>query len=192
MPMKTKKAAKATSAKSTKKVKKALPPARSAAKKPVATKKVVALQAPKPKAPRSEPILGQDDLQEIVRDLGWQVAPRDVEQLIAGEDQLRLQANALNEPHYALLREQLSLALDILRDHVDGECPQIPLATIAVLAAAVTYYDHTVDVIPDFLPHIGRLDDAAVMAMAFHLGEAGIRRYCDWRGMAMPGQLLSR
>ncbi len=180
MPTKTKKVAKATTKKT---------PSKTAAAKRTAPKAVVVAKkvaAPTP-VPKSEPILRQDDLQEIVRDLGWRVAPRDVEHLLAGEQQLRAQARALNEPHYALLRQQLSLALDILRDHVDGECPQIPLATIAVLGAAVTYYDHSIDVIPDFLPHIGRLDDAAVMAMAFQLGEAGIRRYCDWKGLSLPG-----
>ncbi len=137
-------------------------------------------------ASRRTPILRTADIQEIVRDLGWRVAPRDVEQLLMGEKDLRAQAKALVEPQYALLREQLPLALDILRDHVEGECPQIPLSTIAVLGAAVSYYDRSVDVIPDFLPHIGRLDDAAVMAMAFQLGEAGVRRYCDWKGRPLP------
>lgn len=135
---------------------------------------------------RKLPILRSDDIQEIVRDLGWVVAPRDVQQLLTEEDELRKQAHTLVEPRYRLLRQQLNLALDILRDFDEGECPQIPLATIAVLAAAVTYYSRAVDVIPDFLPHIGRLDDAAVMAMAFQLGEAGVRRYCDWKGIRPP------
>jgi len=139
----------------------------------------------KPRA-RKVPILRSDDIQEIVRDLGWVVAPRDVQQLLTEEDELRKQAHALGESRYQLLRQQLNLALDILRDFDEGECPQIPLATIAVLAAAVTYYSRSVDVIPDFLPHIGRLDDAAVMAMAFQLGEAGVRRYCDWKGIRPP------
>ena len=146
----------------------------------------------RPAAPQRTPFLRSADLQEIVRDLGWRVAQRDVEQLLLGEQQLRAQAQALKEPQYALLREQLPLALDLLRDHVDGECPQIPLSTITVLAAAVSYYDHSVDVIPDFLPHIGRLDDAAVMAVAFQLGEAGIRRYCDWKGRRLPTVRIAR
>lgn len=180
MLKKPKKPAKGSSKKPVKKAAKVVKPVKRTAVALVAAKR------PEPAAVKNEPILRQDDLQEIVRDLGWRVAPRDVEQLLVGEEQLRAQARALREPHYALLRQQLPLALDILRDHVDGECPQIPLATIAVLGAAVTYYDHSVDVIPDFLPHIGRLDDAAVMATAFQLGEAGIRRYCDWKGRSMP------
>jgi len=156
--------------------------------KTTATTKAQAKPTVKPRkaAARSTPILRTADIQEIVRDLGWRVAQRDVEQLMSGEETLREQARALTEPQYALLREQVPLALDILRDHVDGEIPQIPLSTIAVLAAAISYYDRDIDVIPDFLPHIGRLDDAAVMAMAFQLAEAGIRRYCDWKGLPLP------
>ncbi len=153
--------------------------------------KQVVKKAP-PATAEPAPFLRTADLQEIVRDLGARVAQRDIEQLLLEERQLRAQAQALKEPQYALLRQQLPLALDILRDHVDGECPQIPLSTIAILGAAVGYYDHSVDVIPDFLPNIGRLDDAAVMAVAFQLGEAGIRRYCDWKSRPLPTVLVAR
>ena len=81
-----------------------------------------------------------------------------------------------------MLGEQLSVALDCLRDHVDGACPQIPYYTISLLAAAVSYFADELDVIPDFLPRVGHLDDAVVMAMAYELGRDGLRRYCAWKG----------
>jgi len=147
-------------------------PARSARKKQPAT-----------------PLLRQEDLRAILYDLANKVAPADVEEMMEHEDTLRAEAAQITSPHLALLRDQLLLAVDCLSDHVNGECPQIPYHTIALLAAGVFYFSDEIDVIPDFLPHIGMLDDAAVMAMAYRLAEDGVRRYCDFKGRASDGVL---
>ena len=103
-----------------------------------------------------------------------------------------MHAAALTSPHLALLCEQLNVALDCLHDHVAGACPQIPYHTISLLAAAVYYFTDSLDVIPDFLPRIGRLDDAVVMAMAFRLADPGVRRYCTWKGRDADALLSTR
>ncbi|HVO22677.1 MAG TPA: YkvA family protein [Candidatus Margulisiibacteriota bacterium] len=118
----------------------------------------------------------------IVHELANRIAPADITALLQAERGLRQRAAGLQSDHLQLLAEQLALALDCLRDHVDGACPQIPYYTISLLAAAVSYFADELDVIPDFLPHIGQLDDAVVMAMAYELGHDGLRRYCAWKG----------
>jgi uncharacterized membrane protein YkvA (DUF1232 family) len=39
------------------------------------------------------------------------------------------------------------------------------------------------DLVPDFIPFSGFIDDAAVFAMVFGAAEADLRRYCDWKGL---------
>jgi uncharacterized membrane protein YkvA (DUF1232 family) len=131
---------------------------------------------------RRVPLLRASDVRMIVLDLSSRMAPGDVADLLQLDDRLRVRAARLKAPQLALLRSQLEFALDCLRDHLSGQCPQIPYSTISLLTAAVCYFADEIDVIPDFLPRIGKLDDAAVMAMAFELGEDGIRRYCTWKG----------
>ena len=130
-----------------------------------------------------QPILRPTDVRTILSDLATQLAPADVEELMAREKDLRAQAAALADVELAPLRRQVDLALDVLRAHLDGACPQIPYYTLALLAAAVHYFSDELDVIPDFLPHVGRLDDAAVMAMAYRMADAGLRRYTTWKGL---------
>jgi len=110
------------------------------------------------------------------------MAPADVTALTGREQELRERAAALTVPQLTLLRDQLALALDCLRDHVAGDCPQIPYSTISLLAAGVCYFADDLDLVPDFIPRIGRLDDGAVMAMAFQLAADGVRRYCTATG----------
>lgn len=131
---------------------------------------------------RRTPLLEPSDLRALLFELANRIAPADVATLMAHEATLRAEAARITSAHLALLRRQIELALDCLHDHVRGDCPQIPYYTISMLAAAVYYFTDKLDVIPDFLPGIGRLDDAAVMALACQLSEDGLRRYCDWKG----------
>jgi uncharacterized membrane protein YkvA (DUF1232 family) len=131
---------------------------------------------------RTAPLLEPDDVRRMLVDLARCLAPADVTAMMGREPELRKRAAALTAPPLALLRAQLTVALDCLRDHVAGNCPQIPYLTISLLAAGVSYFADELDLIPDFISRIGRLDDGAVMAMAFQLGADGIRRYCTATG----------
>lgn len=133
--------------------------------------------------PTPVPLLDRADIRTILYELANRVAPADVTALLETEGELRHRAAGLQSDDLRLLGEQLSLALDCLRDHVAGACPQIPYYTITLLAAAVSYFADELDVIPDFLPRVGQLDDAVVMAMAYELGRDGLRRYCAWKGL---------
>lgn len=141
-----------------------------------------------PKA-RPGPVLERADISTMLLELSDQFAPADLANLMVHEPALRATAERL-PAQLSLLRQQLQLGLDCLRDHVDGKCPQIPFSTISLLGAAVYYFARAKDAIPDFLPRIGRLDDAAVMAIAFELGQEGIRRYCASKGRAGAAEAL--
>jgi uncharacterized membrane protein YkvA (DUF1232 family) len=149
-------------------------------KKPAAGKKKI---APKPEP---DSVLDASDLRRIVLEIANTLAPDDVETLLTGEKDIRKRVAELHNGPLLLLEEQVNLALDILRDHMDGECSQIPYRTISIVAAGVLYFTDDVGLIPNFLPHVGRLDDAAVMATAFELAHAGIERYCDANERQMP------
>ncbi len=107
--------------------------------------------------------------------------PADIDDLLGSEDALRARAARLDGNAGKLLGAQLELALACLRDHAAGRCPQIPYFTISLLTAGLAYLVDELDIIPDFLPKIGTLDDALVMAMAFRFAEDGLRRYCTWK-----------
>jgi len=135
-----------------------------------------------PRAHRAPPpLITADDLRRAIFELANMLAPADVDDLLGSEDDLRARAARVDGERGKLFAAQLELAIMCLRDHAAGECPQIPYYTISMLAAALAYLIDDLDLIPDFLPRIGTLDDALVMAMAFQLAEDGLRRYCTWK-----------
>jgi uncharacterized membrane protein YkvA (DUF1232 family) len=135
------------------------------------------------------PLITADELRRAIFELANILAPADVDDLLGSEDDLRERAGRVDGEAGKLFAAQLELAITCLRDHAAGECPQIPYFTISMLAAALAYLVDDLDLIPDFLPRIGTLDDALVMAMAFQLAEDGLRRYCTWKEIDLTPML---
>ena len=52
------------------------------------------------------------------------------------------------------------LLLELVRD------ARVPLKSKAILGAAAAYIASPIDLIPDFMPFIGRIDDAAILVLA--------------------------
>lgn len=132
---------------------------------------------------RKAPLTRREVTQAVV-ELANKLAPADVGDLLVAESMIRERAAQLPGVAGRVLKGELELALMCLKDHAAGRCPQIPYYSISLLAAGVAYLADQLDFVPDFLPRIGMLDDALVMAVACDLGRDGLKRYCVWKGLA--------
>ena len=88
-----------------------------------------------------------------------------------------------------LVPDAAGLVARLVRD------PRVPRRRKLVLAAAAAYLASPIDLVPDFIPVAGQLDDAAVLALALR----SVLRSCDpevlescWRGPAPSLALLRR
>jgi uncharacterized membrane protein YkvA (DUF1232 family) len=109
------------------------------------------------------------------------VAAPDVAALVANAAALRAKVGALEGSRFQPFRAQVEEALACLEDHAAGTCVQIPYYTVSVLAAALFYFQSPVDAVPDFLPRLGAVDDALVMAVATDMAAEGLQRYRVWK-----------
>jgi len=137
------------------------------------------------------PLLTRAEAERAVLELASKLAPADVVHLLGQEKILHERAASLEGAPGEILRAELALALACLRDHARGACPQIPYRSVSLLAAGLAYLADQLDLVPDFLPRRGALDDALVMALACTLAADGLERYCTWKGIA-PGLALPR
>lgn len=69
----------------------------------------------------------------------------------------------------------------MLRSWFTKEYTAVPVGTIVAILGALTYFLSPVDLVPDFLPGIGYLDDAAVIAVCLKLVKGDIDRYMEWK-----------
>jgi len=81
---------------------------------------------------------------------------------------------------------QVELAIGCVRDVARGRY-RLPWKTAAALGAALAYFLAPIDLVPDFIPLSGFIDDAAVLGLVFGAAEGDLRRYCTWRGLDPAG-----
>ena len=79
------------------------------------------------------------------------------------------------------LLEHGRLLLSLVKDYVTGAYREVPYWVIGAAAFALMYVLSPVDLIMDFLPGIGYLDDAAVLAICLKLVETELARYKEWK-----------
>jgi len=79
------------------------------------------------------------------------------------------------------LWEDVQLLVSLLHDYATGVYRKIPFASIASVAAAIIYFVSPFDAIPDFIPVVGYLDDAAVLALYLRMVRADIDDYREWK-----------
>jgi len=88
-----------------------------------------------------------------------------------------------NNPPNALLQlwNDIKLMVALIRDYVSGDYKEVPWNVIAAVTGAIIYFVSPIDVIPDFIPVIGYLDDAAVIALAVEFSRDDLNRYKIWK-----------
>jgi len=64
---------------------------------------------------------------------------------------------------------------------VKKEYTDIPIGSIVAVLAAILYTASTIDLIPDFIPIAGYLDDAAVIAACLSFVSSDVEEYRAWR-----------
>lgn len=71
--------------------------------------------------------------------------------------------------------------VSLVRSYASGEYPDIPVGSIIAIVSALLYFLSPIDIIPDSLPGIGYLDDAAVVMACLALVQSDIDEYKAWR-----------
>lgn len=69
----------------------------------------------------------------------------------------------------------------MLRDIRNGRYHEVPWFTIASMTLALLYVLNPLDIIPDFIPGIGYIDDLAVLSITMGWIETDLHKYLDWR-----------
>ncbi len=77
---------------------------------------------------------------------------------------------------------QAALLLELIDDFKDGTYREVPWRTVAIASAGVLYAVSPADVIPDYIPILGTLDDLALLAVATRFIDEDLRAYCRFKG----------
>lgn len=73
------------------------------------------------------------------------------------------------------------LLIAMVGDYYHGRYREVPWTTIAVVTFALLYVLNPLDLIPDVLPVVGYVDDAAVVALCLKAVRSEVRAYGEWK-----------
>ena len=91
-------------------------------------------------------------------------------------------------------RDRMSEAMEglqslcrLINAWVRGKYTAVPWRTMVLSIAAIIYFVNPFDFIPDFLPMVGFLDDAGVLAFVIQSIRRDIDRFLDWERVNPTG-----
>ena len=76
---------------------------------------------------------------------------------------------------------EIPVMASLVRSYFKKEYTDIPIGSIIAIISALTYFVSPIDIIPDSIPVLGHIDDAAIVVACWKLVESDIKDYKKWR-----------
>lgn len=99
--------------------------------------------------------------------------------ILSKEDKLNEQLKA--DKGLERYTKDLLLLMSLVKDYYQGNYRSIPYKTISAAAVGLLYVLNPIDIIPDFIPFIGHIDDALVLGFCLKLIENDLKKYQSWK-----------
>ncbi len=116
---------------------------------------------------------------EFVEEQGEKVTQQDVEQVIQKSEEIKKRFRRGGP--LGRFVDDGQLLVSMVRDYWSRAYRQVPYATIGAGVVALLYVLNPFDLVPDVIPLLGQVDDAAVIAACLLLIEEDLHRYSRWK-----------
>ncbi len=115
----------------------------------------------------------------IVQKHAKRITEQDVEKVLDKSEEIRKRFESGGP--LGKFAEDFKLLIAVVKDYWNGNYRKIPFWTIAAVVAAFLYVLNPLDLIPDFIPLVGQIDDAAVVAACLFMVRRDLHRYKKWK-----------
>jgi uncharacterized membrane protein YkvA (DUF1232 family) len=122
--------------------------------------------------------------EELVKGGAQKVTDKDIEAVVSKSEEIKRKFG-MGGPLQRFY-ENGQLMIGMVKDYGARRYRLIPFGTVAAAVFTLIYVFNPLDLIPDMLPIIGQVDDAAVVAGCLILIEQDLRAYRQWKISQQP------
>lgn len=127
-----------------------------------------------------------DDFNEKTVQEALEKGYSEAERLLNDEDKMerflqRLEKKLKTIPLAGEKLADIPIMASLLRNYIKKEYTDIPIGSVIAIVSALIYFVSPIDILPDSIPVIGYLDDAAVVAACWQLVQSDVNEYIKWR-----------
>ncbi len=98
-----------------------------------------------------------------------------LDELAKADEKAEQQGNKVKK-----FKEDLKVLVRLVRSWAKGEYKDVPTFSIILAIAAIAYFVSPVDAIPDWVPVVGYLDDAAVVGFVIYSIKSDLDDFRAW------------
>jgi len=111
---------------------------------------------------------------------------KEAENLLNDEDRMerfleRLEHKIKKVPIVGKKLSNAPMLVSLVRSYVRKDYQDIPIGSIIAIVSALIYFLSPIDLIPDSIPVLGYVDDAAVFAFVWNMVEDDVEEYKKWQ-----------
>ena len=117
--------------------------------------------------------------EEYIREGAEDITPSDIDKVAERSEDIKKKFSARGPLKRFIEDGKVLNAL--IRDWRTGKYRQALYGTIAAVAFALLYVFNPFDIVPDFLPFLGAVDDATVIGALLMLVERDLKKYRSWK-----------
>lgn len=118
-------------------------------------------------------------LRAELKDRAEKVTKEDLQRTVQESQRIeqKVRSSSILKKQWAKVR----LLIMLLKDYMNGEYTEIPWGTIAAIVVVLLYILSPIDIVPDFIPVAGYIDDITLLLILWTGILADVKRYCEWK-----------
>lgn len=123
--------------------------------------------------------INQEQAKKELKDEAEKVEEKDLDKLLSKRK--KIEGKILNNETIDKYIEKVKIMFSLINDYRTGSYREIPWKSIAAITGALLYVLNPFDLVPDFIPVIGMLDDASVLALCLKMVSDDLQKYLQWK-----------